>query len=98
MVVPIFICGHSGRSNLLTEDNAKHWRGAEPKRRQWRIKRGGSRVSKGVCQAEEKADDNCEPDRANKVKRDGVRLPYAPPQDEVSNSDALAAGSHSESV
>ena len=27
MVVPIFICGHSGRSNLLTEDNAKHWRG-----------------------------------------------------------------------
>ena len=94
MVVPIFICGHSGRSNLLTEDNAKHWRGAEPKRRQWRMKRGGSLVSKGACRTAEKADDYCEPDRASVARRDGVRLPYAPPDYEVSNSEALADGLH----
>ena len=55
-----------------------HWRGAEPKRRQWRMKRGESLVSKEVCRTAEKADDYYEPDRANAVKRDGVRLPYAP--------------------
>ena len=47
--------------------------GAE--RRQWRIKRGGSLVSKGGCRPAGKAGDYCEPDRA---QRDGVRLPYAP--------------------
>ncbi len=26
----------------MAEDNMKHWKGAEPKCRQWRIKRGGS--------------------------------------------------------
>ena len=41
MVVPIFICGHSGRSNLLTEDNAKHWRGKAAEDLQW----GTSRIS-----------------------------------------------------
>ena len=69
-----------------------HWRGAEPKRRQWRMKRGGSLVSKGVCQTAEKAGDYCEPDRANEVKRDGVRLPYAPPYTRNPNLKPVGKG------
>ena len=49
-------------------------------------------MSKGVCQAEEKADDYCEPDRANKVKRDGVRLPYAPPYTRNPNLKPVGKG------
>ena len=72
-----YFCAHKVVSPL-TENNAKHWRGAEPKRRQRRMKRGGSLVSKEVCRTAGKADDYCEPDRAREAQRDGVRLPYAP--------------------
>lgn len=60
------LCGQGEVDPCL--DNAKHWRGAEPKRCRWQMKRGGSLVSKGVCRTAEKADDYCEPDRTNEVK------------------------------
>ena len=44
---------------------AHRW-GAEPKRRLWRMKRGGSVVSKGACRAAARAGDYCEPDRAQR--------------------------------
>ena len=71
MVILNCLCRHE-MSASLTEDNAKHWRGAEPKRRQWRMKRGGSLVSKEGCRTAGKADDYCEPDRASEAQRDGV--------------------------
>ena len=42
--------------------------GAEPKRRQWRMKRGGSVVSKRVLQAVAKQDEYYEPDRTSEAQ------------------------------
>ena len=66
---------------------AHRW-GAEPKRRLWRMKRGGSVVSKGACRAAARAGDYCEPDRAQRDhwfesskhhqrKRSSARMAYS---------------------
>ena len=88
----VFCVRARGSRPLDSSMHIVHWRGAEPKRRQWRMKRGGSLVSKGVCQTAEKAGDYCEPDRANEVKRDGVRLPYAPPYTRNPNLKPVGKG------
>ena len=58
---------------ILEEQTDSNWRGAEPKRRRWRMKRGGSLVSKECCRTAEKTAAYCEPDRASEAQRDGVR-------------------------
>ena len=64
----VFCLSPRGVEPLGSPMHNVHWRGAEPKRCRWQMKRGGSLVSKGVCRTTEKADDYCEPDRTNEVK------------------------------
>ena len=66
--------------------------GAEPKRRQWRMKRGGSVVSKRVLQAAAKQDEYYEPDRASEAQRDLVRVQLSPLLKSGRNSKSTPAG------
>ena len=69
--VVIFFVSLVATSKSVSHDvNAFTSWGAEPKRRQWRMKRGGSVVSKRVLQAAAKQDEYYEPDRASEAQRD----------------------------